>query len=69
MSFTGPTTLGCHCPRRQIKAALDAKGVECVLRVYDDEGHGLAKRVNRLDAYPPAMAFLSRVLVTGSDGP
>ena len=52
----------------QIKAALDAKGVECELRVYDDEGHGLAKRVNRLDAYPAAMAFLSRVLATGSAG-
>jgi hypothetical protein len=24
--------------------------------------------VNRLDAYPAAMAFLSRVLVMGSDG-
>jgi dipeptidyl aminopeptidase/acylaminoacyl peptidase len=52
----------------QIKAALDAKGVECELRVYHDEGHGLAKRVNRLDAYPAAMAFLSRVLVAGSGG-
>ena len=30
--------------------------------MYDDEGHGLAKRVNRLDAYPAAMDFLSRVL-------
>jgi dipeptidyl aminopeptidase/acylaminoacyl peptidase len=42
----------------QIKAALDAKDVPCELRVYDDEGHGLAKRVNRLDAYPAALAFL-----------
>ncbi|MGZ4499075.1 MAG: alpha/beta hydrolase family protein [Nocardioidaceae bacterium] len=49
---------------KQIKAALDARGVECELRVYDDEGHGLAKRVNRLDAFPAAMAFLSRVLMT-----
>ncbi len=43
----------------QIKAALDDKGVPCTLRVYDDEGHGLAKRVNRLDAYPAALAFLT----------
>jgi dipeptidyl aminopeptidase/acylaminoacyl peptidase len=43
----------------QIKAALDAKGVPCELRVYDDEGHGLAKRANRLDAYPAALAFLA----------
>jgi dipeptidyl aminopeptidase/acylaminoacyl peptidase len=47
---------------KQVVAALEAKGVECELRVYDDEGHGLAKRVNRLDAYPAAMAFLARVL-------
>lgn len=46
----------------QIRAALDAKGVPCTLKVYDDEGHGLAKRVNRLDAYPAAMAFLAEHL-------
>ena len=46
----------------QINAALDGKGVPCELRVYHDEGHGLAKRVNRLDAYPAAMEFLTRVL-------
>ena len=49
---------------KQITAAVEAKGIECELRVYDDEGHGLAKRVNRLDAYPAAMAFLARVLRT-----
>ncbi len=42
----------------QIKAALDGKGVPCELRVYADEGHGLAKRVNRVDAYPAAITFL-----------
>jgi dipeptidyl aminopeptidase/acylaminoacyl peptidase len=42
----------------QIKAALDGKGVACELRVYADEGHGLAKRVNRVDAYPAAISFL-----------
>jgi dipeptidyl aminopeptidase/acylaminoacyl peptidase len=47
---------------QQIKAALDAKGVDCELRVYDDEGHGLAKRANRLDAYPDAIEFLARHL-------
>ncbi len=56
---------------QQITAALEAKGVECELRVYHDEGHGLAKRVNRLDAYPAAMAFLARLLArtTGSAVP
>ena len=43
---------------QQIKAALDDKGVPCELRVYDDEGHGLAKRANRLDAFPAAISFL-----------
>jgi dipeptidyl aminopeptidase/acylaminoacyl peptidase len=42
----------------QIKAALDGRGVPCELRVYHDEGHGLAKRANRLDAYPAALEFL-----------
>lgn len=42
----------------QIKAALDGKGVPCELRVYHDEGHGLAKRANKLDAYPAALDFL-----------
>jgi dipeptidyl aminopeptidase/acylaminoacyl peptidase len=46
----------------QIKAALDDKGVECVLKVYADEGHGLAKRSNRLGAYPAALEFLRRQL-------
>ncbi len=46
----------------QIKAALDSKGVDCELRVYLDEGHGLAKRSNRLDAYPAALDFLRRRL-------
>ena len=47
----------------QIKAALDGKGVPCELRVYPDEGHGLAKRANRLDAYPAAVEFLERHLL------
>jgi dipeptidyl aminopeptidase/acylaminoacyl peptidase len=42
----------------QIKAALDGKGIPCELRVYDDEGHGLSKRANRIDAYPAAIDFL-----------
>jgi dipeptidyl aminopeptidase/acylaminoacyl peptidase len=46
----------------QIAAALRSRGIECELRVYPDEGHGLAKRANRLDAYPRAIAFLSRHL-------
>lgn len=47
----------------QIKASLDAKGVPCELRVYEDEGHGLAKRVNRLHAYPAALEFLEAHLL------
>ncbi|MEV0082271.1 alpha/beta fold hydrolase [Saccharopolyspora sp. NPDC050642] len=47
---------------QQIATAVRANGLECELRVYDDEGHGLAKRTNRLDAYPRALAFLARHL-------
>ncbi|UYM07145.1 S9 family peptidase [Solicola gregarius] len=47
---------------QQIKAALDELGVACELMVFDDEGHGLAKRANRLTAYPAAVAFLAAAL-------
>lgn len=46
----------------QIHAALTSRGRECELLVYGDEGHGLAKRANRADALPKAMAFLARHL-------
>jgi len=46
----------------QIYAALTSRGHECHLQVYDDEGHGLAKRANRLDAVPKAMEFLAEHL-------
>ena len=46
----------------QLHAALTERGVECELLVYPDEGHGLAKRVNREDAYPRALEFLARHL-------
>ncbi|MHB8642372.1 MAG: S9 family peptidase [Gaiellaceae bacterium] len=46
----------------QIHAALTERGVECELIVYDDEGHGLQKLRNKLDAYPRAAEFLERVL-------
>ncbi|MGC0274411.1 alpha/beta hydrolase family protein [Pseudactinotalea sp. Z1739] len=42
----------------QIQEALEASGVPNDLRVYRDEGHGLSKRSNRLDAYPAALDFL-----------
>lgn len=42
----------------QIAAALAARGIPHVLKVYPDEGHGLAKRANRQDAYPAAIRFL-----------
>lgn len=46
----------------QLLAALRSHDVPCELLVYRDEGHGLAKLANRLDAYPRAIAFLDRVL-------
>jgi dipeptidyl aminopeptidase/acylaminoacyl peptidase len=53
---------------QQIHAALTARGVPCELLVYEDEGHGLNKLKNRLDAYPRAMAWLQRVLAGGEGG-
>lgn len=49
---------------QQLKAAYDSKDIPCELRVYWDEGHGLAKRANRLDAYPAAIEFLRDRLTT-----
>jgi len=42
----------------QIKSALDDAGVACELMVFDDEGHGLSRRDNRLEAYSAALSFL-----------
>jgi dipeptidyl aminopeptidase/acylaminoacyl peptidase len=46
----------------QIHAAMTARGRECELLVFGDEGHGLAKRGNRADALPKAITFLARHL-------
>jgi dipeptidyl aminopeptidase/acylaminoacyl peptidase len=46
----------------QIHTVLVEQGVRCELAVYADEGHGLAKLKNRLDAYPRAADFLVEVL-------
>lgn len=43
----------------QLVAGLQARGVPCELLVFPDEGHGLAKRSNRLNAYPLALEFLA----------
>jgi len=46
----------------QIVEALAARGIPHELKVYADEGHGLAKRANRRDAYPAAIGFLVTLL-------
>jgi dipeptidyl aminopeptidase/acylaminoacyl peptidase len=46
----------------QVVAAVRGNGIECELLVYPDEGHGLAKRANQLDAYPKVLEFLGRQL-------
>jgi dipeptidyl aminopeptidase/acylaminoacyl peptidase len=46
----------------QIAAALRARNVPVEYLRYEDEGHGLIKRANRLQAYPAIAAFLRRSL-------
>ncbi len=46
----------------QIHEVLERQGVRNELLVYEDEGHGLAKLTNRIDAYPRITAFLEEVL-------
>ncbi len=47
---------------RQLHASLIARGIASELLVYEDEGHGLARRANRLDASPRMLAFLRKHL-------
>jgi len=46
----------------QIHDVLRSKGITSELLIYEDEGHGLQKLKNRLDAYPKVVSFLERVL-------
>ncbi len=46
----------------QIHEALVERGIRSELLVYHDEGHGLQKLSNRLDAYPRAVAFMEEIL-------
>lgn len=45
---------------RQISEALKKRNVPVELMTFDDEGHGLAKRKNRITAYPAVAAFLDK---------
>jgi dipeptidyl aminopeptidase/acylaminoacyl peptidase len=46
----------------QLNRSLEARGIRCELVIYEDEGHGLARLENQLDAYPRAIAFLDQAL-------
>jgi dipeptidyl aminopeptidase/acylaminoacyl peptidase len=46
----------------QMVARLRERKIPCELVIYEDEGHGLARLANRLDALPRALAFLADVL-------
>jgi dipeptidyl aminopeptidase/acylaminoacyl peptidase len=46
----------------QLVADLSGRGIRCELRICEDEGHGLARLANRLDAFPAAVEFLHDVL-------
>lgn len=44
----------------QMYEAIKKKGGEAELLIYNDEGHGLAKLKNRLDAYPKMVEFFDK---------
>jgi dipeptidyl aminopeptidase/acylaminoacyl peptidase len=48
----------------QLVAKLRDHKVRYELLIYEDEGHGLARLSNKLDAYPRAVAFLDEVLAS-----
>ena len=45
-----------------IAAVLQAKGVECELLIFEDEGHTVEKLPNKIEMFERAVAFLERVL-------
>lgn len=47
---------------KQIVSALEKRRSPVEHLYYDDEGHGLEKLPNQLDAYPKMVAFLDRYL-------
>ena len=47
----------------QMAGKLESLGKEVQLLVYPDEGHGLEKLKNRIDAYPKVAAFLDKYLM------
>jgi dipeptidyl aminopeptidase/acylaminoacyl peptidase len=44
----------------QMAAAIKARGGVVEYLLYPDEGHGITKLKNRIDAYPKIVAFLDR---------
>lgn len=46
----------------QVVEAVKSKGLDVVLRVYDDEGHALSKRKNEIDAFVTMGMFLQKHL-------
>jgi dipeptidyl aminopeptidase/acylaminoacyl peptidase len=46
----------------QVVDAVKSKGLDVVLRVYDDEGHALSKRKNEIDAFVTMGMFLQKHL-------
>ena len=50
----------------QLTGDLQRRGIPTTLCIYEDEGHGLARLENRLDAYPRAIAFLDGILNPGA---
>jgi dipeptidyl aminopeptidase/acylaminoacyl peptidase len=49
-----------------ITAGLTGRGVDCELLTYSDEGHGIEKRHNQLDAYSRAISRLGEQLGSAS---
>ncbi len=47
---------------QQVKDKLEQLGRKVELLVYEDEGHGLGKLKNKLDAYPKVVQFLDSIL-------
>jgi dipeptidyl aminopeptidase/acylaminoacyl peptidase len=49
----------------QIAAEVDSHGVTVETMIFDDEGHGISKRENRIEAYTRVVDFLDENVYTG----
>ena len=66
-AYSSTLVVGIHDPRvplyetEQLVKSVERRGHPVQMLVFDDEGHGLSKRPNRIEGYAEVVAFLNGV--------